>query len=160
MTQSQTPPMQPALVKTIHAGIGVAILGFLDATYLTVAHFFNVPVPCSIVNGCEIVTTSSYSVILGVPVALLGSLYYLTLIIAFIIALEKQNRALLRKVSLFTIAGLVASLYFVGLQLFVIHAICLYCMGSALSSTTLFILGLCMLKLLNKANDTTPLASL
>lgn len=141
--------MSAPLKKYSWAMIAVGILGFLDASWLTVAHYLKVPIPCGLVQGCDIVTTSAYSEILGVPVALLGALYYLTIVILTIIALEKQSRPLLRLASQFTWAGLVASLYFVAIQLFVLHAICVWCMGSAITSTVLFVLGLFVIKLLN-----------
>lgn len=156
--------MSPSLKKYSWAIIGVAILGFLDAAWLTVAHYFQVPIPCGLVQGCDIVTTSAYSEILGVPVALLGALYYLTTIVATIVALEKQGPSLLRLVGQFTWTGFVASLYFVGLQLFVLRAICLWCMASAITSTALLILGLFVIKLLNVDRNPSavhpPVASL
>lgn len=156
--------MSPSLKKYSWAIIGVAILGFLDAAWLTVAHYLQVPIPCGLVQGCDIVTTSAYSEILGVPVALLGALYYLAVIVLTIIALEKQNAAILRHTSHFTWAGFIASLYFVGLQLFVLRAICLWCMASAITSTTLLILGLFVIKLLNADSQphspNPPVASL
>lgn len=141
--------MSPSLKKYSWAIIGVAILGFLDATWLTVAHYLKVPIPCGVVQGCDIVTTSAYSEIVGIPVALLGALYYLTIIVLTIVALEKQHSALLRTVSYFAWSGLVASAYFVFIQLFILKAICLWCMGSAVTSTALFVLGLFVIKLLN-----------
>jgi len=53
----------------------VALLGFVDATYLTVEHYRGVVPPCT-TAGCEIVLTSEYSVLFGVPTALFGSVYY------------------------------------------------------------------------------------
>ncbi len=137
------------LKKYSWAIIGMAILGFFDAAWLTVAHYLKVPIPCGIVQGCDIVTTSAYSEIVGVPVALLGALYYLAIIVLTIIALEKQRPALLRLISYFTWSGLIASAYFVFIQLFILKAICLWCIGSAVTSTALFVLGLFVIKLLN-----------
>ncbi|MEI6346295.1 MAG: vitamin K epoxide reductase family protein [bacterium] len=156
--------MAPSLKKYIWALIIVAILGFLDASYLTVAHYLKAPIPCGLVQGCDVVTTSAYSEIAGVPVALLGALYYLTILILSIISLEKADRRLLRYTSHLTWSGLIASLYFVAIQLFVLKAICLWCMGSAITSTALFVLGLFVIKLLNADRNQSvanpPLASL
>ena len=49
-----------------------------------------------------------------------------------------------------TVIGLLASLWFIYLQLFVIKAICLYCMFSAFTSITLFVFGIIVLKLKSK----------
>ena len=54
----------------------IAIIGFADAGYLTIEHYNNVIPPCSITHGCEQVLTSEFSTIVGIPVALLGMIYY------------------------------------------------------------------------------------
>lgn len=117
----------------------VALLGFLDATYLTIKHVQNATPNCSILAGCDIVTTSEYSEILGIPVALLGSLYYGSILGLLVAYIDTKKKIFLRLLAHLTIAGLLASVWFVYLQLVVIKAICLYCMGSAASSTLLFI---------------------
>lgn len=117
-------------------------IGFIDATYLTTQHFLGTPVACSILKGCEQVTTSPYSIIFGIPVALLGSIYYLAILILSVIYLDSKKINILNIIAKITPLGFLASLYFVYLQIFVIKAICLYCMGSAATSTLLFILGM------------------
>lgn len=122
------------------AFIILSAIGFLDATYLTIEHYSgNVP-PCAIA-GCEIVLKSGQSAIVGIPVALLGSIYYLIILILSIMFLESGKISILRFVSFFTIIGIIASAYFVYLQLFVIKQICQYCMISAGTSTVLFGMG-------------------
>ena len=127
--------------------LAVSPLGFLDATYLSLEHYLNRAPPCSLTNGCEIVTTSSYSLLFGIPVALLGAVYYLVIIIGLVYYLDSKKPFVIKWVSRLTAAGFIFSIYLVYLQVAVLHAICLYCMLSALSSTALFILGLMVLKL-------------
>ena len=55
-----------------------ALVGVADAVYLTVKHFTGEKVPCSVVEGCEQVLTSSYAEIAGVPLAAFGALAYFT----------------------------------------------------------------------------------
>ena len=142
----------------------VSFLGFLDASYLTVKHFVGTPLPCSVIHGCEEVTTSQYSVIGGIPVALLGAVYYLAIFILILSVLRRnmfsscgaENVALANEDKLLnltarlTVIGLLASLWFIYLQLFVIKAICLYCMFSAFTSITLFVFGIIVLKFKSK----------
>lgn len=136
----------------------VSALGFADAIYLTTQHFLGAPVACSILKGCEQVTTSPYSLIFGIPVALLGSLYYLTIIVLSVIYLDSRKIYFLNTIAKITPLGFLASLYFVYLQIFIIKAICLYCMGSAVTSTILFILGMiCLAK--NKKGAGLPTLS-
>lgn len=118
-----------------------AVVGFFDATYLTMKHFLGGVVPC-LTGGCELVTTSEYATIIGIPVALLGAVYYLCQLILAIAHFESGSLVPLRLGARLSIVGLLASGYFVSLQLFVIHAICDKCMLSALSSTALFITGI------------------
>lgn len=120
----------------------VSALGFADATYLTVKHFLGTPVPCSILHGCEIVLNSKYSIIYGLPTAMLGALFYLTVMILSAIYLETKKIIILRLIFYTATFGFLASLGFVYIQLFILKSICLYCMGSAITSTTLFIFSL------------------
>lgn len=123
----------------------IAGLGFLDALYLAVEHFMGAIPPCSIVSGCEEVLTSSFATVGGVPLALLGALYYLSVLVLAIVFFDTKRARVLRFVAWMTTIGFFVSLGLVYLQLFVLDAICLYCMGSALSSTLLFIGGMHLL---------------
>lgn len=111
--------------------LAIALLGLADATYLTVSHYTGGSVECSITHGCEQVLTSEYATIYGVPLALLGALYYATL---FLLAYYYQifgDRRLLALIRGIALAGLATSAYLVYLQFAVINAICQYCMISA-----------------------------
>ena len=119
----------------------LAMIGFADAGYLTLEHFSDkVPLPCSLAGGgCEQVTTSEYSTVFGIPVALGGALYYLYVLALSVLAWWRRRSDWLLWVIPATVVGLLASLWFIYLQLFVINAICVYCMGSATTSTLLFL---------------------
>jgi uncharacterized membrane protein len=118
-------------------------IGFADAFYLTYQHYSGAPIPCSLLKGCEAVTSSAYAVLAGVPVALLGVFYYSSITILVLAAAFWRNRLfLLRYAAFLTPLGFTASLWFVYAQLFVLKAICIYCMLSATTSTLLFALGL------------------
>lgn len=119
-----------------------SLIGFVDALYLTIEHFRGVAPPCSILKGCEVVTTSVYSQIFGIPVALLGAVYYLVFFIAALAYLDSKNERSIIWLSRFSVFGFLASVYFVFLQLVVLKALCLYCMMSATTSTIIFITGI------------------
>ena len=122
--------------------IVIGLVGLADASYLTYEHYAPFPLPCSNF-ACETVTTSKYSVLFGViPLSLMGVFYYITMILGSVFALVTKNEKLLKLLSLFTAAGFVTSLYLVYLQIFVLDAICIYCMISAGTSILLFIVGL------------------
>ena len=142
---SEMPSMHPPK-WLIWSLIMVSFIGFLDASYLTIAHYTGLALRCSVFSGCDQVTTSPYSMILGIPVALLGVFYYLTILLATLFYFDSKKSSLPRYIAWATCAGLVASIWFVYLQIFVIKAICQYCMISATTSTLLFIFGIIILK--------------
>lgn len=122
----------------------LAFLGFLDATYLTILHYKNIIPPCTIAHGCEIVLTSKFATIGPVPIALLGSIYYITIMILIGLLLQGKKDLMINglgflKSPLFklkslifflTLSGFVVSGVLVYLQAFVIHAFCQYCLTS------------------------------
>ncbi len=115
----------------------IALIGFGDATFLTVKHYQNVIPPCTI-GGCESVLNSSYSEILGIPVSLPGAIYYLIIAVSLFIFLDTKKEIFLRVPVFLSVFGLLASLWFSFLQAFVIKAFCPYCAVSALTSFTVF----------------------
>lgn len=123
----------------------VSLLGFGDAAYLTVAHYTGNAVPCTITHGCDVVTNSVYSSILGIPVALLGAAFYIAVFALVFFAIDNASQKLLRIAGRATLLGFLFSLWFLFAQAFLIHAFCQWCLGSAVSSTVLFILGFILL---------------
>ncbi|TAN58114.1 vitamin K epoxide reductase family protein [Patescibacteria group bacterium] len=123
-----------------------ALIGFIDASFLTIEHYRGVVPPCSIISGCEKVTTSDYSKVFGIPLALFGAVYYFALLVLIIAYFDLKNAIILKIAALITPIGLLASIYFVYLQLIVLKAICLYCMISAAASIILVVLGMIILR--------------
>lgn len=114
----------------------LALIGFADASYLAVEHWRGAIPPCT-VGGCEQVLSSVYATIAGIPVAALGAGYYFALAMLFLLIAIEGKEKLLPWVYRILSIGLVATAYFVGLQFFVLKAICVYCMGSAITTTLL-----------------------
>jgi uncharacterized membrane protein len=100
-------------------GAGVAV-----AAYLTWVHFQPDSLICTGGGGCEKVQDSEYSMIAGIPVAVLGLGAWVA---ALALALwdSELARTLLAALALVALAFAV---YLVILQLFVIDAICVWCM--------------------------------
>lgn len=111
----------------------LSLIGFADATYLTVKHYQGIIPPCSI-GGCESVLSSDYSVILSIPVPLLGALFYFILILSVFIYLDSKSDRVkdicLKILMVMSLLGLIAALGFISIMLFILHAICIYCMVS------------------------------
>lgn len=133
--------------------MAVSFIGFLDALYLSIERMRGGKVICVILDGCDKVTTSLYSTLLNVPVAYLGALYYVSIFILAVWFLAVKKEQIIRLMSYMTGAGFLASTWFVYLQVFIIKSICLYCMISAMTSGTLFVLG--SYYLVNRPRKTT-----
>ncbi len=147
MTNSNNSSMEPSVPRAILFGsIILALAGFLDATYLTVEHFTNAIPPCS-VGGCEQVLTSPYASMLGVPVALIGLIFYAAILLLCMAYSTTRDIRLFHIVAYFSVIGFVGSIWFVFAQIVLIHAICPYCLVSEALSTGLFFLGAKVLQL-------------
>lgn len=120
----------------------LSFLGLIDAVYLTITHYQDASVVCLLINTCDLVLQSSYATIGSVPVSLLGVVYYLGIFILSLISFVKKDEKLFFLVALLTTFGFLASLWFLYIQLFIIHSLCFYCLFSAFDSIILFILGL------------------
>lgn len=130
----------PTVLKNLSSV--VALVGVAETTYLTVEHFTGKIPPCTVLQGCGEVLTSQYASIYGVPLALIGLIYYLTILVLTRLN-GRRSLVALAAVSSF---GLAISAFLVYLQLNVIGAICLYCMASAATTTLIWILTMIRLK--------------
>ena len=99
------------------AGIGVA-------GYLTWAHYADSAVVCVAGGSCEKVQESEYASIAGVPVAVLGLAAYT--VILSLIAWDAPSARL--SAATVALIGVLFSAYLLVLQLFVIDAICIWCL--------------------------------
>jgi uncharacterized membrane protein len=86
--------------------------------------------------------TSKYAVIGGIPLALLGSLYYLAIFLLTVAYYDRKHLYILSIIARLTTLGFLVSLILIYLQAFIIRAFCFYCLLSALTSTGLFMLAL------------------
>lgn len=97
---------------------------------------------CPLNGECEVVTTSKYSKFFGIPVELLGILYYG--LIVFVYVLHNLIPWLLSDTVLFFVVGMtigafIFSLYLIFIQAFVLKKWCTWCLFSAGFSTFIFI---------------------
>lgn len=106
-----------------------ALLGLVAASYLTIEHFSSsttLACPESATINCAKVTSSSYSHLLGVPVALGGAIYFVVMV-ALLSPPAWAARALDPVRIVAAVLGVVSVLYLVWAELFRIDAICLWC---------------------------------
>ncbi len=120
----------------------LAALGVLDAAYLLTVHWGWWTAVCLGVGNCEVVNMSVYSELLGIPVALLGGLSYIALIALSYATLKDIYGEYARLGRFFVAAiGLAFSAYLTGIELFVLHEICPWCVISAILVTLITILS-------------------
>ena len=106
----------------IAAGV-VALVGVAVAGYLTWVHFDEAALVCVVGGGCETVQESRYAEIAGVPVAALGLVAY-SLVLGLIVWNTPSARL---SAATLALIGFLFSMYLLSLQLFVIDAICVWC---------------------------------
>lgn len=108
---------------------GLASLGIVIATYLTVIKLSGGLPVCGPVSGCEDVARSEYSSTLGFPTAGFGALLSTALLVLGLVwARARDRRALLGAYGL-GLLGVVFVGYLTYLELFVIHAVCVWCVA-------------------------------
>ena len=127
---------------------GLALAGVLISSYLTWTYLNGaVPVCVGGSGGCETVQTSRYSEILGVPVAALGLFAYATMLLCAVLRGEKAALS----GAFVALVGVLFSAYLSYLELFVLRAICQWCVASAVLVVAYLVLG--TLRLRNIESD-------
>jgi uncharacterized membrane protein len=89
-------------------------------------------------GGCDTVQTSRYADLFGVPVAFYGVAGYATLLVVSLAGLQPtllRARGVTTALAALATPGFLFSLYLTYLELFVIHAICRWCVASAVIMT-------------------------
>ncbi len=129
MSHSETAPRGPlGLPLLIVTLVGLAVSGYLVAVRL-----LGEAPTCGPVRGCETVTTSEYSTIAGVPVAVLGLLLSVCLVACAAWWWRRADRRVLLLAYGLLLLATLAVAYLTYLELFVIHAICVWCVSYAIT---------------------------
>ena len=118
----------------------LALVGVLVALYLTLYKIGVIGALSCNIGSCESVNTSRWAVFLGLPVAAWGLGSYLLILVLSLAGLQGMAP---RHTALVTMAittwGLLFSGWLTYLELFVIHAICMWCVISATLMLFLFL---------------------
>jgi uncharacterized membrane protein len=120
--------------------VGIAV-AFYDAYQLYNGQTLWCPPP---INGCNEVANSPYARIYNLPVGYFGVVYYLYMFgLAALLAFDPLSRGLRFAALAYSALGVCFSIYFMYLQIGFIHAFCIYCLISAVTTLLLFIAALC-----------------
>ena len=141
MTESESPnqvvPRSSAKLPIL--ATLVALAGLADAIYLTVHHYTATPVPCGVAFDCEMVLTSPYAEIAGIPLAAFGALaYFAAFSLALLAAFGDRRMWKLFGVQVTLMA--VFSGWLIYVQAALIGAFCQFCLISAATTLTLFVI--------------------
>ena len=126
----------------------ITVIGLLDSVYLIILKYSNNKAMCiQGVGDCWSVNISRYSMIGGIPVAVLGAIAYLAIIALLLLEPRGhiwQTQGVIVNFGL-SLVGVLFSAYLTYLEIAVIHAICPFCVLSAICMLVLFGLNLARL---------------
>jgi uncharacterized membrane protein len=114
----------------------LAVVGIGLAAYLTYIHYAGINPACTAGQSCLKVQTSIWSKVAGVPVALLGLIGYIGIFASLVVPDREESRVATLGL---TVVGVGFSAYLTYRELFSIHAICEWCVSSAIILTVLLI---------------------
>ena len=128
-------PATTALALAVPALLlALAVVGLGVSSYLTYTHWAHASVACGGIGSCNEVNNSEYAKLAGIPVAFLGALAYLALIASAVAWLWWRPAGLAWPVMAFwglSLVGTLYSAYLTYVEVFVLEAICIYCVTSA-----------------------------
>ncbi len=122
----------------------LALAGLFISIYLYLYKIGKIGTIACGTGGCETVQLSPQSRFLGVEVALIGIVGYLVLLVVAALASAPRFAAAawpIRWLALLSGGAFAFTLYLKSLELFVIHAICRWCVASAVIITAIFVLA-------------------
>lgn len=124
--------------RVLHRAVLVlTLVGIGIASYLTYVHYKGLSPICAVGHGCEKVQSSRYAKVAGVPVPLIGLVGYVGILVSLLLRGELARLA----TAGMAYVGVAFSGYLTFLELFRIHAICQWCVGSAIVMTTIAVLA-------------------
>ena len=106
----------------------LSLTGLGIAAYLTTVYLQHVPPLCGTSGGCVTVQHSRYAHLAGIPLPVVGLIGYTLLFVTASLPGQRARAAGM----VFTVMAITASLGLTYLELYVIHAICLWCVASAI----------------------------
>lgn len=136
----------------------LSFFGLADSAYLTQHELYGTPLLCNIQNlsGCNVVASSQYSHIFGIPLAEFGILFYSVLFVLAALEIVIFDQLLRRALQAVSLVGIISSLYFTSVQIFVIGAFCIYCFASAVIALLIFILATFIEPIRKQARQSPP----
>ncbi len=125
--------------------LGLTLVGLADALYLTWIKLAHREAACAGIGDCDVVNSSPYAEMFGLPVALWGAGVYVLILV--LLWLEPRWPAARRAWAVYgvfglTLWGVLFSAYLTYIEVAVLHAICPFCVVSALVLLFLWVLAI------------------
>jgi uncharacterized membrane protein len=131
------PSTNQNIVFTLLVVVGLVVAGYL--AYIETTQTLAV---CGPVGDCNTVQASDYATILGIPIAILGLANYLAAGLLWFMqsrVQEAQRQRVWLGLMGLTLLGTIFSIYLTALELFVIRAVCAWCLTSAVVTALLLV---------------------
>jgi len=122
----------------------LALVGLLISLYLALHRLGIIGTLQCGTGGCETVQSSAYAVFLGVPVAFYGVAGYVALLVLSLTGLQPafvSRRGPTVWLAVMSVVGFAFTMYLTYLELFVLHAICRWCVASAVVMTAITVVA-------------------
>jgi uncharacterized membrane protein len=123
----------------------LAMIGMFIALYLALYKLGMIGTLSCSIGSCETVNTSRWARFLGIPVAGWGVFFYLDVLVIAILGISPHRAASSRVIAWLLVVwsgiGVLFSAWLTYLELFSIHAICIWCVTSALIVLVIFALS-------------------
>ncbi|MGQ9676584.1 MAG: vitamin K epoxide reductase family protein [Chloroflexota bacterium] len=135
----------PPIGRASTWAIGILLcVGLVAAGYLAYSSLTLTSPVCGGIGDCDAVQSSAYSHLLDIPVSVIGLAGYIAMAIAFLglLILRGQTARLAHLgLTVFAVSGMVFSFYLTYVELFIIRAICPWCLTSAFVITVLALIA-------------------
>ena len=130
--------------KFYWASVVLGAIGAAVSIYMTIYKLTGNENMCVGNGGCSTVSASPYAEVYGIPVAAIGIIGYLAILIS--LALEMRGGSFFTENAPFAtfgmaLVGFLFTLYLIYLEIFVIKALCPFCLTSQIVMTILFIIS-------------------
>jgi uncharacterized membrane protein len=124
----------PAALAVVAA---LALAGLAISAYLTVVHYAGGTPVCAISHGCAVVQQSRYATVAGIPVAVAGLAGYA----AILVTLARDGEDWRAATAFLALAGAGFSAWLTWVEVGILHAICIWCVASAVCMAALAVLS-------------------
>ena len=119
----------------------LAFCGLADSVYIATYEMSGTGIVCGSgsYSDCSMVSSNPHAYLFGVPIAWLGVLFYSSIFVLAALELVMWSQFLRRVIQGSSLLGVLAALYFLYIQMFVIGAYCVYCLISGLIALIMFL---------------------